>query len=208
VRETGFHAQAQMEDRRPQRSNLTQLLLASAVVPVIVQREVDQIPAEDFIMRFAITLLSTVTALLFLTPFVGAQKPLKNSESVVKVTAKADKPDADGKQVVTITMGIDKDWHTYANPVGHDDLQESQTVVEFGGKSKPASVKIDYPKGKVQKDEVVGNYSIYEGKIEIKATVQRAKGDTGPLEVKVKFQACSDVTKTCLVPATVNLKVE
>ena len=52
---------------------------------------------------------------------------------------------------------------------------------------------------------VVGDYSIYEGKVEIKATVQRAKGDIGPLEVKVKFQACSDVSKTCLVPATVKL---
>jgi hypothetical protein len=180
--------------------------LACAAVPIIVERLNHPNPAEDFNMRI-VTLVGAVTVLLISAPLALAQKS-KTSESVVKVTAKADKPDADGKQVVTITMGIDKDWHTYANPVGLEDLQDSQTVVEFGGKTKPASVKIDYPKGKVQKDEVVGNYSIYEGKIEIKATVQRAKGDRGPLEVKVKFQACSDVTKTCLVPATVSLKVE
>ena len=81
-------------------------------------------------------------------------------------------------------------------------------MVEINAKTKPESVKVEYPKGKVQKDEVVGDYSIYEGKVEIKAKVQRAKGDSSPLEVKVKFQACSDVSKTCLVPATVKLKVE
>jgi hypothetical protein len=147
-------------------------------------------------------------ALLILPQLIYAQKGGKNSESVVKVSAKAEKPDADGKQVVTITIGIDKDWHIYANPVGLEDLQSSETVVEITGKAKPANVKIDYPKGKLRKDEVVGDYSVYEGKFEIKATVQRAKGDSGPLEVKVKIQACSDVSKTCLVPATVKLTVE
>jgi thiol:disulfide interchange protein len=147
-------------------------------------------------------------ALLILNGATVAQKGGKTSEAVVKVTAKADKPDEAGKQVVTITLNMDRDWHTYANPVGLEDLEGAQTSVEITGKSKPESVKLVYPKGKLHKDEVVGDYSIYEGKIEIKATVQRAKGDTGPLEVKVKFQACSDVTKTCLVPATVKLSVD
>jgi hypothetical protein len=35
--------------------------------------------------------------------------------------------------------------------------------------------------------------------------VQRAKGDTGPLEVTVKLQACTD--KTCLLPAIVKREV-
>src|SRR5262249_42006243 len=113
----------------------------------------------------------------------------KTSEAVVKVTAKSDKPSADGKQLVTITLNIDKDWHTYANPVGLEDLESAQTVVEITGKTKPDSIKLAYPKGKLHKDAVVGDYSIYEGKVEIKATVQRAKGDSGPLEVKVKLQA-------------------
>ena len=43
--------------------------------------------------------------------------PLK-SDSVVKATAAAAKPDADGKQTVTLTLAIDKGWHLYANPVG------------------------------------------------------------------------------------------
>jgi len=159
-------------------------------------------------MRLVSRLVFVAPALFILTHWAWAQKGGKNSESVVKVTAKADKPDADGKQIVTITMNVDKDWHTYANPPGLEDLENSQTVVEISAKTKPESVKLDYPKGKVRKDEVVGDYRIYEGKVEIKATVQRAKGDAGPLEVKVKFQACSDVTKTCLLPATVKLNVD
>src|SRR5262245_15872359 len=134
-----------------------------------------------------------------------AQKGPKTSEAVVKVSAKAEKPDADGKQVVTVTLEVDKGWHTYANPVGLEDLESSQTVVDVSGKNKPELVKVDYPKGKLVKD-VVGDYSIYEGKVTIKATVQRTKGDSEPLEVKVSFQACSD--KACLVPATVKLKAQ
>jgi hypothetical protein len=159
-----------------------------------------------------VTQCALVVALLAgLTVLSGsgvAQKGGKTSEAVVKVTAKAEKPGADGKQVVTITLHVDRDWHTYANPVGLDDLESAQTVVEITGKNKPESVKLAYPKGKVREDKVVGDYSVYEGKVDIKATVQRAKGDKGPLEVKVKFQACSDVTKTCLLPATVKLSVE
>ena len=39
-----------------------------------------------------------------------AQTGAKKSDSVVKVAASADKPDADGKQSVTITLVIDKGW--------------------------------------------------------------------------------------------------
>jgi thiol:disulfide interchange protein len=127
------------------------------------------------------------------------------SESVVKSEAKAEKADADGKQVVTITLTIDKKYHVYANPVGLEDLQSSQTIVTVTSKTKPESVKVEYPKGEVKEDKVVGNYKIYKGKVTIKATVQRARGDTGPLQVAVKLQACD--SKTCLMPSTVKLSV-
>src|SRR5262249_33401290 len=54
----------------------------------------------------------------------AAQGGAKRSDSVVKVTAKAEpeKPGADGKQVVIVTLIIDKGWHLYANPVGPEDL--------------------------------------------------------------------------------------
>jgi uncharacterized protein YyaL (SSP411 family) len=130
---------------------------------------------------------------------------VKRSDAVVKATATADKPGADGKQTVKIKLVVDKAWHIYANPVGNQDLDSAETKVSISGKVKPKGVTVDYPKGTVIKDMLVGNYTVYEGTVEIKATVERAPGDTGPLEVTVKFQACNE--KTCLLPGTVKLTV-
>ena len=130
----------------------------------------------------------------------------KKSDAEVKVSIAAGKPDTAGKQVITIELDINKGWHIYSNPVGNDDLAAAQTEVKVSGKTKPASVKIDYPKGQIINDKVVGKYGVYEDKIAIKATVQRAEGDTGPLEVSVKFQACND-KGSCLFPATVRKMV-
>jgi hypothetical protein len=127
----------------------------------------------------------------------------KKSDAVVKATAKADKPDADGEQTVTITLDIEKPWHLYANPVGNEDLANAQTTVTISAKAKPEDVKIDYPVGKVKKDSIVGDYKVYEGKVAIKARVKRAKDDTSPLKVTIKLQACND--KSCLLPATIEI---
>jgi DsbC/DsbD-like thiol-disulfide interchange protein len=129
----------------------------------------------------------------------------KKSDSVVKATASADKPDPDGKQVVTITLTMDKGWHIYANPVGLSDLEEAQTLVTISGKEKPAGVKVEYPEGTLVKDKVVGDYKVYEDKTTIKATVTRAKGDTGPLEASIRLQACSKTG--CLLPSTIKVNV-
>jgi hypothetical protein len=102
----------------------------------------------------------------------------------VKVTAEAGKPDPSGKQVITLTLDIDKQWHLYANPVGNEIFEYSQTVVTVTGKKKPASVKIDYPPG-VEMNCFGESFRVYKNKAVIKATVQRAEGDTGPLEVAV-----------------------
>jgi DsbC/DsbD-like thiol-disulfide interchange protein len=152
-----------------------------------------------FLRPLALLALLTLAA----TPQALAQG--KKSDSVVKVTAKTDKPAADGKQVVTVTLAVDKGWHVYANPVGLEDLAPVQTTITIEGKAKPESVKVDYPPGKLVKDAVVGNYKVYKDKTSIKVTVVRAKGDSGPLEVKVKVQSCNE--KTCLLPATITVKV-
>jgi len=137
--------------------------------------------------------------------FTGVQAGLKKSDSVVKVTAAATKPDGAGKQVVTVTFVVDKGWHIYANPVGNADLAETRTVVEVKAAGKP-QVKVTYPSGKTIQDTVVGNYRVYEGKVNIKATVQRSNGDTSPLEVSVRFNACND--KGCLPPATLKVPLK
>jgi thiol:disulfide interchange protein len=130
------------------------------------------------------------------------------SKSVTKVTAAATKPDADGKQVVTVTLTIESPWYAYANPVGLEDLEGAQTTVKIASKTgKLADVKIEYPAGKLKKDNLVGSYKVYEDKVSIKGTVRRAQGDTGPLEVTVKYMTCNP-KGVCLPPETVKLNVD
>jgi hypothetical protein len=149
--------------------------------------------------------LVLLAALVLALALLGAVAQGKKSDSVVKVSARATKPDSDGKQVVTITLDIDKPWHLYANPVDNAMLKSVQTVVKFTSKLD-GDVKFEYPAGKLVKDKVAGDYKKYEGKVEIKATVRRARDETGPLKLTVKIQACDD--DKCLVPATVKLTAE
>jgi len=156
--------------------------------------------------------LNIMTGLVFGSTLVLSWSALeagggKKSDSEVKVSAKAGKIDDAGKQIVTVTLAVNKGWHVYANPVGNADLRSSQTVVTVTAKEKLEQVKIDYPEGKIINDKLVGNYRTYEGQVDIKANVQRAKGDTGPLEVSVRFMACHD-KGVCLLPATVKLTVK
>jgi thiol:disulfide interchange protein len=152
--------------------------------------------------------LSIVIAAWFagLTVVVGGAPaqgaPLK-SDSVVKATVVAEKPGADGKQVVTVTLAIDKGWHLYANPVGAEEFATVQTTVKVKAKAALDNVTVAYPPGKEIKDPTLGAYKVYEDKATITITANRAKGDDSPLELTVKVQACNE--KTCLLPAEVKL---
>jgi hypothetical protein len=129
------------------------------------------------------------------------------SADVVKATATADKPDADGKQTVTITLDIAKSWHIYPNPIGNKDLEDQRTVVTVGAGMRLIIVDVTYPQGKLRKDDIVGDYRIYEGTVTIKANVRRTdKDDTTPLTVEVKVQAWSD--KSNLLPGTIKVPVK
>jgi uncharacterized protein YyaL (SSP411 family) len=139
-----------------------------------------------------------------LQPKEPSAKNGKKSDSVVKIEAAAEKADADGNQVVTVTITIDKSWHLYANPVPAD-FPGIPTSIAVEAKVKPEIVKVDYPEGKVVKDPLLGDYRVYEDKVRIKATVKRGKGDSRPLELMISVQACSE--KQCLLPATVKVKV-
>ena len=145
---------------------------------------------------FALTILATGGTLPAL-----AQK----SETKVKVTAAADKADAQGKQVVTVTLAMDKGWHAYANPVGNDGLTENQTTIALSAGGKAADARLDYPEGKLVPDKVTGDYRVYEDKVTIKATIQRKAGDASPLEVTANFQVCN--ATSCLLPSTVKVAV-
>jgi DsbC/DsbD-like thiol-disulfide interchange protein len=142
-------------------------------------------------------------ALVFAALTADARAQLKKSDSVVKIEAKADKIADDGTQNVTVTLNIDKGWHLYANPVGNEDLTDNQVLVTISSKNKLKDVKVDYPEGKQVRDKTVGDYKTYEGTVTLKATVKRAKGDTEPLEVAVRLQACD--ARTCLLGTTVKV---
>jgi hypothetical protein len=132
------------------------------------------------------------------------------SDSVVKVAASASKPDDKGREIVTVTFDIDKPWHIYANPVGQETLEGAQTEITIAGASKPKLLKVEFPKGRKIEDKLVGDYSVYEGKVEIKAIVERAPGDKEPLELTAKFVACEESKDgkvgRCLLPAKVTVK--
>jgi DsbC/DsbD-like thiol-disulfide interchange protein len=156
---------------------------------------------EDPGMKTAFRIAAVALALVTLAG--GARAQLMKSDTVVKAEATADKVGADGAQAVTITLTIDKGWHVYANPAENADLTDSQTTVSLTSKNKLDDVKITYPAGTLIKDKVVGDYRVYEDKVTIKATVRRAKGDTEPIDVAVKLQACND--SNCLAGATIKL---
>jgi DsbC/DsbD-like thiol-disulfide interchange protein len=128
----------------------------------------------------------------------------KKSDSVVKVTAKAEKPSAEGKQVIKLTMAIDKGWHVYANPIGNEDLESAQTKITIAGIEK-SKFRIEYPKGKLVRDKLVGDYNVYDNEAVVTVHVDWPKDAVPtPLEISIKLQACND--KSCLLPATIKVK--
>jgi DsbC/DsbD-like thiol-disulfide interchange protein len=147
------------------------------------------------------TVLTLLTLGLLAMPVHGQAK---RSDSVVKAEAKANQPNNAGQQTVTVTLTIDRGWHTYAHTVPQD-FPGIPTSVAVSAKTPPKEVKIDYPKGKTIKDTVLGNYNVYEDKAVIKINLQRTLGDNSPLKLSLKIQACND--KQCLLPATVELSV-
>src|ERR1022692_664337 len=71
------------------------------------------------------------------------------SDSKVKASVTATKPDADGKQTVTITLEIEKGFYLYANPVNNEFLESAELKVKIVAK-EPAKVKMAYPPGKTR----------------------------------------------------------
>lgn len=145
----------------------------------------------------------------------GAGSGPKTSASVVQATASADKPAANGVQVVNVHLALakDKPWHVYGNPLPKE-FPGVPTTIMVEPKVKSEDVRVDYPQGKLVKDADYGDHQIYEGQADIEVTVRRPSGDAGPLQLKVKFQACYEITEQgknldgrCLPPSVVTLSV-
>jgi hypothetical protein len=110
-----------------------------------------------------------------------------NTQSVVKVTATADKLLPDGRQQILVVLEVAADCFVYANPVGNEELRLNATVIRVASKDKLASVKIAYPAGDLQQDRLIGDYRIYQGRVEIPVAVRRTAGAEEPLEVSVRY---------------------
>jgi DsbC/DsbD-like thiol-disulfide interchange protein len=154
-------------------------------------------------MRMPSVRLFTLALVAGLTLTAVRATAAETSADKVKITPEAKAPDTEGNQVVTLTLEVEKGWHLYANPVGNEMLEESQVVVTATAKEKPESVTVEYPAGEVVKDKTLGDFKAYFGKVTIKAKVRRAKGDTSPLQVTIRLNACDE--KMCLPQADVKL---
>lgn len=136
---------------------------------------------------------------------VQAQSGAKKSDSVVKIQASAKPVDSLGYQWVVLNLVIEDGWHLYANPVGSEIMVPAQTLVSV---QNVESFKVVYPKGRLY-SENGENFWVYSPQAEIKVLVKRIQGTTQPMDLNVKFQACSHKPgkSSCLYPATVTIKV-
>ncbi len=150
--------------------------------------------------------IKTLACLLagFLLTLVLQAEAGEKSDSKIKATAKSDKVGPDGKQKVTISIAIEKNWYIYANPVKSEDFEDNATRVTFLKGKEKLKAKVAYPEGKTKEVGKI-RYNIYEGSVTIDAVVDRKMGDTGPLTVAIEVNSCSG--GTCLAPGTVRIMV-
>ena len=84
---------------------------------------------------------------------------------------------------------------------------EDKTLVEITAGEKLDKVDVIYPEGTLYTDKKDGStFQVYMETATIKATVVRAKGDTKPLNIVIKVNACND--DSCLFPGKVKLSVQ
>jgi Disulphide bond corrector protein DsbC len=123
------------------------------------------------------------------------------SDSKVKASAVATKPDADGKQMVTITLEIEKGFYVYANPANNELLEGAELRLKFTAKEK-VKADVKYPAGKTigTKREM---FDVNEGTVKIEASLKRNNGDTSPLTLRIDYVPANGVG--CFLPETIKL---
>jgi uncharacterized protein len=133
------------------------------------------------------------------------------TEDVVTGEAKLGPPDKDGKRTITLTVKMQKPWHIYANPVGHDDLEPAATVVNVRARVKDGDKKLNanvkYPEGKAEKGPDGKPYRVYETEAVITATIDGK--DVDGLEVRLTAMACeTSENGRCLQKTTIRIPVK
>lgn len=132
----------------------------------------------------------------------------KTSEAVVKVDAISERPDASGKTAIRVKLTIQSGWHLAPNPAPASTASPPTTIALVTGKKQ--DVRVQYPPGRtVYEPNLRTNIVAYVDEVVIPVSVTRASGDTGPLELSVRFQACCHLPNQgkCLMPAEVRVAV-
>jgi len=153
---------------------------------------------------------AALTIWLVLTGVASGDEPAKtvprSSADAVKITSASSKPDGAGRQTVILTFEIEKDWYFLANPVGHDAFVPTLTVVKAEDSDNLREFKVEYPVGTTRKNMYVGDYNIYEGKVQVRVILQKIPGNNDPIKLSIRWQACHDEFCT-LKPARVTITV-
>lgn len=131
--------------------------------------------------------LVAVVVLLCIALPATAQPAKSKTASYVKVRAIAHKPNEAGHQKVTIFLEVDEKYFLIGNKVPVE-LEPLRFRLKFMVHGKPAEAEITYPSGKIEKDRLSGDYTIYEGKVACRGTIRREVGDTSPVEIIITMQ--------------------
>lgn len=146
----------------------------------------------------------SLAVICLVSPAAVAQS--KRSDSRVKIEPSAGPIDASGRQTVAVKLTVDPGWHLTANPSGNEDYKGSEVRLAVASAKGLQSVQVSYPAGKEMKDPDGKPFRAYEGEVVLRATVLRASGDTGPLELTLFLQVCDEDSR-CMAPATVKRTV-
>lgn len=136
---------------------------------------------------------------------VHAENKVSDKE-LVKAEAhlSVDRLPAGDKCQILIRLTIQPEWHIGANPpLNKEDVV---TKVEWKGKLGSKLAQVKYPTGKKFTPETGTAQLVYDGKVDIKGTLEipaEAGGQNEEMEIIVHYQACND--KICRIPTTVKL---
>ncbi len=138
---------------------------------------------------------TTVTIALLLIAGLAAAQGMKDSSTVVSVTAPGELRASVGSMVeIPVEIDIDKGWHLYA----HGDTTYYGIAVAGLDTLPLAAVQVDYPEGHM--GEFLGHaVRLLEGtqSMVIKGVLMSELD--APLKFELECQACDD--KSCLAPA-------
>ena len=111
-----------------------------------------------------------------------------------------------GEASVTVTLNIGPEYHLNANDPGVEGLIATSLELE-GGENPGVALTVEYPKPAVRKFDFADQaINVYEGTVQIRATLRKKGATTLPVKLMLTLQLCTEMS--CLEPRRVELPVE